>query len=444
MLQFRFSVEEVVVNRRYLAPWTFVLALAFALVPLSIPRLRGQAPARPAVIALKGATILTVTRGTIPNGTVLMRDGKIAAVGATVDDPRRRRHRRRHRQVRLARHHRRTFAHRQRRHQRGRHDGQLDDRHARRAGPDRHQHLPRPGRRVTTANVLHGSANPIGGKNQVIKLRWGKTRPQDLEFEGALPGIKFALGENPKDMRQGQITGPRRYPVTRMGVEYVIRDAFTRAKAYQKAWQDYEKKKGSSADAAAAAARPAARTAGRDPRGQAAGARAQLPRRRDPDADPPGRRDGLQDRDLPARARGLQGGEGDCRARRRRLDLLRLVGLQGRGGRRDPVQRRDHGPQGRADRRSTPTAPSWRAASTPKRRRPIRWGGLTRRGGARARHHQSREAAADRSAASARSKPARTPTSSSGTSTRSAPTPSRNASTSTARSTTTGSPKTRA
>ena len=102
---------------------------------------------------------------------------------------------------------------------------------------------------LTTANILHGSANPIGGKNQVIKLRWGKTRPQDLEFEGALPGIKFALGENPKDMRQGQITGPRRYPVTRMGVEYVIRDAFTRAKAYQKAWQDYEKKKGASADA---------------------------------------------------------------------------------------------------------------------------------------------------------------------------------------------------
>ena len=50
--------------------------------------------------------------------------------------------------------------------------------------------------------MLHGSANPIGGKNQVIKLRWGKTRAEDFVFEGALPGIKFALGENPKDMRQ--------------------------------------------------------------------------------------------------------------------------------------------------------------------------------------------------------------------------------------------------
>ena len=55
---------------------------------------------------------------------------------------------------------------------------------------------------VTTANVLHGSANPIGGKNYVIKLRWGKPRAEDFAFEGAMPGIKFALGENPKDMRQ--------------------------------------------------------------------------------------------------------------------------------------------------------------------------------------------------------------------------------------------------
>ena len=102
---------------------------------------------------------------------------------------------------------------------------------------------------VTTANVLHGSANPIGGKTLVIKLRWGRTRAEDLVFQGALPGIKFALGENPKDMRQFGQTGPRRYPVTRMGVEYVIRDAFTRAKAYQQAWQDFERKKSSGQDA---------------------------------------------------------------------------------------------------------------------------------------------------------------------------------------------------
>ena len=58
-----------------------------------------------------------------------------------------------------------------------------------------------------------------------------------------MPGIKFALGENPKDLRQGTLQGPRRYPVTRSGVEFVIRDAFMRAKAYQKAWQQYEKNK---------------------------------------------------------------------------------------------------------------------------------------------------------------------------------------------------------
>ena len=100
---------------------------------------------------------------------------------------------------------------------------------------------------VTTANVLHGSANPIGGKNYVIKLRWGKARAEEFAFEGAMPGIKFALGENPKRPGGGaggrQGTGPARYPATRMGVEYVIRDAFTRAKAYQKDWQDYDRRK---------------------------------------------------------------------------------------------------------------------------------------------------------------------------------------------------------
>ena len=60
---------------------------------------------------------------------------------------------------------------------------------------------------VTTANVLHGSANPIGGKNAVIKLRWGKTRPEELLFAGAMPGIKFALGENPKDLAAGHRPG---------------------------------------------------------------------------------------------------------------------------------------------------------------------------------------------------------------------------------------------
>ena len=98
---------------------------------------------------------------------------------------------------------------------------------------------------VTTANILHGSANPIGGKCQVIKTRWGKDA-QGLIFEGAMPGIKFALGENPK--RAGQAGGGfgatpgLRYPASRMGVEDVIREAFTEARAYQKEWRDYQAK----------------------------------------------------------------------------------------------------------------------------------------------------------------------------------------------------------
>ena len=92
---------------------------------------------------------------------------------------------------------------------------------------------------VTTANVLHGSANSIGGKNVVLKMRWGKDA-EALKFEGAKPGIKFALGENPK--RQGNPSQPgqrARYPATRMGVEDVIRQAFTDAKLYQQEWKDY-------------------------------------------------------------------------------------------------------------------------------------------------------------------------------------------------------------
>jgi imidazolonepropionase-like amidohydrolase len=96
---------------------------------------------------------------------------------------------------------------------------------------------------VTTANILHGSANSIGGKCSVIKMRWGKDMPGIL-FEGSKPGIKFALGENPK-RRGGSTLGgvTPRYPATRMGVEDVIREAFTEAKLYQADWKQYEARK---------------------------------------------------------------------------------------------------------------------------------------------------------------------------------------------------------
>ena len=84
---------------------------------------------------------------------------------------------------------------------------------------------------VTTSQILHGSANPIGGQSQLIKLRWGKL-PEELKFEGADGFIKFALGENVKQSNFG--TGAR-FPVTRMGVEQTFVDHFTRAQEYKKA-----------------------------------------------------------------------------------------------------------------------------------------------------------------------------------------------------------------
>ncbi len=98
---------------------------------------------------------------------------------------------------------------------------------------------------VTTANILHGSANPIGGQTLVLKMRWGKSA-QELIFEGATPGVKFALGENPK--RPGNPAGraglgvTARYPATRLGVEETIRTAMTQAKEYKASWDSYQAK----------------------------------------------------------------------------------------------------------------------------------------------------------------------------------------------------------
>jgi len=197
----------------------------------------------PGVVAIRNGTIITATRGTIANGTVLIRDGKIAAVGTNVSVP-----------------------------------GGADvyDATGKFVSPgliDAHSHIANDAINegsvsvssmtgmedvldptdiniyrdlaggTTTANILHGSANAIGGKTVVIKLRYGKSRASDLVFQGALPGIKFALGENVTRKRGQAATNPERFPTTRQGVEYVIRDAFTRAKAYRKDWQDYEAKK---------------------------------------------------------------------------------------------------------------------------------------------------------------------------------------------------------
>lgn len=89
---------------------------------------------------------------------------------------------------------------------------------------------------VTTAQLLHGSANPIGGQSCLIKLRWGKG-PEEFKYEGADKFIKFALGENVKHSN-GINPDLQRFPQTRMGVEQCYYDYFMRAAAYKKAMGD--------------------------------------------------------------------------------------------------------------------------------------------------------------------------------------------------------------
>ena len=88
---------------------------------------------------------------------------------------------------------------------------------------------------VTTLQILHGSANPIGGRSAIIKPRWGKSA-NDLLYQGADPYIKFALGEN---VKQSNWPSYNRFPQTRMGVEQVFVDYFQRAKEYQESWKAY-------------------------------------------------------------------------------------------------------------------------------------------------------------------------------------------------------------
>ncbi|MFT5289782.1 MAG: imidazolonepropionase-like amidohydrolase [Planctomycetota bacterium] len=88
---------------------------------------------------------------------------------------------------------------------------------------------------VTTIQCLHGSANAIGGRSEVLKLRWG-SNADGMRFEGAPQGIKFALGENPKQSNWG---GSGRFPGSRMGVEGVFDRGFRRAQEYKLGWDVY-------------------------------------------------------------------------------------------------------------------------------------------------------------------------------------------------------------
>jgi imidazolonepropionase-like amidohydrolase len=196
-------------------------------------------------VFIQNATVLTVTHGNIEHGSILIRDGKIAAVGADLRAPE---------------------------------GATVIDALGQYVIPgiiDCHSHIAIDGSvneagpavssmaniadvlnpedidiyrdlagGVTTANILHGSANPIGGQTVVIKLRWGKPA-SELPFQGALPGVKFALGENPKhsNFPPPPPGAHPRYPGTRLGVEEVIRQAFTEAREYKKQWDDYNQRK---------------------------------------------------------------------------------------------------------------------------------------------------------------------------------------------------------
>lgn len=90
---------------------------------------------------------------------------------------------------------------------------------------------------VTTSQLLHGSANPIGGQSAIIKLKWGWT-PEEMKYKNMPLFIKFALGENVKQSNWGAYNTVR-FPQTRMGVEQVYYDHFLRAKAYDVKWSEY-------------------------------------------------------------------------------------------------------------------------------------------------------------------------------------------------------------
>jgi imidazolonepropionase-like amidohydrolase len=219
----------------------WILAIACLALSASVAHAQAQSSG---VTLIKNATLLTITHGTIENGSILIRNGKIAAVGKDLQAPA---------------------------------GATVIDAAGQFVLPgiiDCHSHIAVEGSvnegsisvssmaniadvlepddieiqrdlagGVTSANILHGSANSIGGQTLVIKLRWGQPASK-LPFEGALPGIKFAIGENPKRSNSTVLPGAqRRYPATRMGVEDTIREAFTRAKEYKRQWDDYNRRK---------------------------------------------------------------------------------------------------------------------------------------------------------------------------------------------------------
>jgi imidazolonepropionase-like amidohydrolase len=352
---------------------------------------RDEPPEQPAAIVFQNATVWTCgEQGILRRATVVVREGKIAAVGRDVEIPE---------------------------------DAVVLDAAGKHITPgiiDCHSHMATDGGineatqaitaevrigdfidatdisiyrqlagGVTAANILHGSANPIGGQNQVIKLRWGAL-PEEMKFAEAPPGIKFALGENVKQSNWGdEFTS--RYPQSRMGVEQIMRDAFHAARQYRREHERWRQ----------------------DRRG--------LPPRVDLELEAlaeivEGKRwihcHSYRQDEILALLRtleefeirigtlqhileGYKVADAMAAARRHGLCLLRLVGVQVRGLRRDPLRRRADAPGGgrglvqlgRSGAR--PAFEPGGGQGDQVRRR-------SARGGAQVRHHQSGEAASHR------------------------------------------------
>jgi len=215
-------------------------AIAPAVGPMSV-LVDWDAP--PADLLIQNATVMTVSQGTIENASILVRNGKIAAVGTDVSVP---------------------------------NNANVIDASGKYVTPgviDAHSHVATDAVNegsiavssmvriedvidptdvniyreaaggVTTSHVLHGSANPIGGQSATIKHRWGEDA-EGLLFVGAMPTIKFAMGENVKRSNSPATPGtPRRYPGTRMGTLDVMRQAFIDATEYRREWNQWEQRR---------------------------------------------------------------------------------------------------------------------------------------------------------------------------------------------------------
>jgi len=218
--------------------WTRLTIEGLAL--LLVANLFSSTPVSAQDLLIRGGTVLTITNGDLPDTDVLIRDGKIAEIGQELEAPE---------GVRVIDAQGRFVM-----------PGVIDD----------HSHMGvdrgiNEGSRsvvpevsiadvikhddpsfftalaggVTTIHTMHGSANSIGGQNEIIKLKWG--RPwEELVIEEAPITLKFALGEN---VRRSSSDNPTRYPRSRSGVAEVMRESFQRAQNYIDAWDRYDAEK---------------------------------------------------------------------------------------------------------------------------------------------------------------------------------------------------------